>query len=171
MAGKTQMVNHHPGRLRDRPSTSQMDSGKAGPQELTTKKRGAPLTEGGVGALMTELTDVPGATAPPPEAYSSVLGRPGPGPTPSTRGHRSPAPRPPRGERVHDLRPPQPASHTRTRRRRTGASVCRAEPPAQETQSMEAQRHPGDVSATGHSIRVPRSQGLELCPTSKARKC
>lgn len=65
MAGKTQMVNHHPGRLRDRPSTSQMDSGKAGPQELTTKKRGAPLTEGGVGALMTQLTDVPGATAPP----------------------------------------------------------------------------------------------------------
>lgn len=84
MAGKTQMVNHHPGRLRDRPSTSQMDSGKAGPRELTAKKRDAPLTEGGVGALMTELPQEPRPPRKPAAASSDALGqapRPAPGAT------------------------------------------------------------------------------------------
>ena len=47
MAAKTQMVSHRHGRLRGRPLTSQMDSGKAGPQELTSEKWDAPLTGDG----------------------------------------------------------------------------------------------------------------------------
>ena len=76
-----------------------------------------------LGALVTDRPEVPGATASP----GSLQQRPR---TPRARPHaqhpgplRS-SPTAARGERVHHLRPPQPASHAWTRPR-TGASVCR----------------------------------------------
>lgn len=166
IAGKTQMVNHHPGRLRTDPQQVRWTVARTGPRDDTLRKRTRLLT-GGVGALMTRAS--PGAPQPlglHPAASSDALGqapRPAPGATALQPRGRSEV------KGSTDLRPPV-ASHTRTR---GAAQELLSVRPNTSPGNAEygAQRHPGDVSATGGTRRIARSQGLELCPTSKAEKC